>query len=86
MAARTGAEYIKGLQAPRVRGLAPRERVKDVTTHPQSRQRGARNRVALRSAARAADEMTYVSPTSGERLGSPSSFRVRKTIWRGGAP
>ena len=32
------------------------------------------------------DEMTYVSPTSGERLGSPSSFRVRKTIWRGGAP
>ena len=79
MGARTGRQYIEGLrEQPREVWLGG-ERVKDVTTHP-----GLANGVkaiaslydmqhdpALR------DTMTYVSPTSGERVGM--SFIIPRT-------
>ena len=71
MPARTGSEYLAGLRAqPREVWLAG-ERVDDVTAHPGTR-RGAvsvaklydmQHEPALR------DEMTYVSPSSGDRVG-----------------
>ena len=44
MAARTGAEYIKGLQAQECEVWRRGERVKDVTTIPVSRTGCARSR------------------------------------------
>jgi 4-hydroxyphenylacetate 3-monooxygenase len=71
MAARTGVEFIEGLRA------APRDiwiegkRVEDVTTHP-----AFRNVIASLAAiydmqhdAALRESMTYVSPSSGERVG-----------------
>jgi 4-hydroxyphenylacetate 3-monooxygenase len=71
MPARTGAEYIAGLRERPAEIHMQGKRIKDVTTYP-----GLRNGVhtlarlydmqhdpALR------DDMTYVSPTSGERVG-----------------
>jgi 4-hydroxyphenylacetate 3-monooxygenase len=77
--ARTGRQYLDELRAqPREVWLGG-ERVKDVTTHPGlARGVGAiaslydlQHEPALR------DEMTYVSPTSGERVGL--SFIVPRT-------
>ena len=79
MGARTGAQYIKGLQdQPRDVWLGG-ERVKDVTTHP-GLARGVRAIAALYDMQHdpaLRDEMTYVSPTSGERVGL--SFIVPRT-------
>jgi 4-hydroxyphenylacetate 3-monooxygenase len=71
MPARTGAEYIAGLRDKPPAIYMQGEQIKDVTTHP-----GLRNGVrtlaklydmqhdpALR------DEMTYTSPTTGDRVG-----------------
>src|SRR5919197_3747535 len=79
MGARTGRQYIDGLQDQQRDVWLRGERVKDVTTHP-----GLANGIqaiaslydmqhdpALREA------MTYVSPTTGERVGL--SFIVPKT-------
>ncbi|MEK7806866.1 MAG: 4-hydroxyphenylacetate 3-hydroxylase N-terminal domain-containing protein, partial [Chloroflexota bacterium] len=79
MPARTGAEYIEGLRERPPEIYLRGERVKDVTTCP-----GLRNGVhtlaklydmqhdpALRS------EMTYISPTTGDRVGL--SFITPKT-------
>ena len=79
MPARTGEEYIAGLKANHPEVYMCGERVKDVTTHP-----GLRN--AVRNLARMydlqhepalKDEMTYVSPTTGDRVGL--SFIVPRT-------
>ena len=79
MAARTGAEYIKGLQEQECEVWLRGERVKDVTRHP-----GLANGVHaiaalydLQHDPKLRDEMTFVSPTSGERLGL--SFIIPRT-------
>ena len=79
MAARTGAEYIKGLQAQEREVWLRGERVKDVTTHP-GLANGVRAIASLYDQQHdptLRDEMTYVSPTSGERLGL--SFVIPRT-------
>ena len=67
MAARTGAEYIKGLKAQECEVWLRGERVKDVTTHPglANGVRAITSIYDLQHELR--DEMTYASPTSGER-------------------
>src|SRR4029450_11853470 len=71
MAARTGAEYIKGLQAQEREVWLRGERVKDVTTHPELANvvRPIGSLYDQQHDPKLRDEMTYVSPTSGERLG-----------------
>ncbi len=71
MPARTGRQYIKGLQDQEREVWLRGERVKDVTAHP-----GLANGVHAIAALydmqhdpQLRDEMTYVSPTSGERVG-----------------
>jgi len=79
MAARTGAEYIKGLQAQEREVWLRGERVKDVTAHP-GLANGVRAIASLydqQHDPELRDEMTYVSPTSGERLGL--SFVIPRT-------
>ena len=79
MAARTGAEYIKGLQAQEREVWLRGERVKDVTTHP-GLANGVRAIASLydqQHDLKLRDEMTYVSATSGERLGL--SFIIPRT-------
>src|ERR671937_1735411 len=79
MGARTGRQYIKDLQnQPREVWLGG-ERVKDVTTHP-GLANGVRAIAALYEMQHdpaLREEMTYVSPTSGERVGL--SFIVPRT-------
>ena len=79
MPARTGREYLKGLQEqPREVWLGG-ERVVDVTTHPGLR-RGAEAIASLYDMQHEPplrEAMTYVSPTSGERLGL--SFIIPRT-------
>ena len=71
MPARTGAEYIKALHDNPAEVYLNGKRVKDVTTHP-----GLRNGVQtmaklmdMQHDARLRDEMTYESPTTGDRVG-----------------
>ncbi|MCZ6873176.1 MAG: 4-hydroxyphenylacetate 3-monooxygenase, oxygenase component [bacterium] len=71
MPARTGAEYIAGLRECPPNIYMHGEQVKDVTTHP-----GLRNGVHtvarlydLQHDPTLRDVMTYVSPTSGDRVG-----------------
>src|SRR5437899_3138324 len=88
MAARTGAEYIKGLQEQECEVWLRGERVKDVTRHP-----GLANGVHaiaalydLQHDPKLRDEMTFVSPTSGERLGLSFIIpRTREELARRGA-
>ena len=77
MGARTGAEYIKGLQAQECEVWLRGERVRDVTTHPglANGVRAIASLYDLQHELR--EEMTFVSPTSGERLGL--SFIIPRT-------
>jgi 4-hydroxyphenylacetate 3-monooxygenase len=79
MPARTGQQYLKGLQEqPREVWLCG-ERVKDVTTHPGLRN-GAQAIAALydmQHDPQLQDEMTYISPTTGDRVGL--SFIIPRT-------
>ena len=80
MPARKGEEYIERLreQAPEIYICG--ERVKDVTAHPALRN-GARTLAGLydmQHDTALRDEMTYVSPTSGDRVGL--SFITPQTI------
>ena len=71
MPARTGQEYISGLRERSPEVFISGERVKDVTTHPALRNGlhtlaglyDMQHDPALRG------EMTYVSPTTGDRIG-----------------
>ena len=87
MPARTGAAYIAGLKERPPDLYMRGERVKDVTAHP-----GLRNGVqtlahlydmqhdpALR------DQMTYVSPTTGDRVGLSFIAPGAPTTSRAGA-
>ena len=79
MPARTGQEYLKGLQEQEREIWLDGQRVRDVTTHP-ALARGARSVAALydmQHDPKLRDEMTYVSPTSGDRVGL--SFIVPRT-------
>ena len=71
MPARTGAQYIQGLKDSPPEVWIGGERVTDVTTHP-----GLRNGVAslaslydLQHDPSLREEMTYPSPTTGDRVG-----------------
>jgi 4-hydroxyphenylacetate 3-monooxygenase len=79
MPARTGAEYVKGLQAQEREVWYDGRRVTDVTAHP-ALARGVRSIAALydmQHDPKLQDEMTYVSPTTGDRVGL--SFIVPRT-------
>jgi 4-hydroxyphenylacetate 3-monooxygenase len=79
MAARTGQQYLEGLRSQDREVWLHGERVKDVTTHPGLRN-GARSIAALYDLQHdpaLRDEMTYVSPTTGDRVGL--SFIVPRT-------
>jgi 4-hydroxyphenylacetate 3-monooxygenase len=71
MPARTGAAFIAGLRERPPELHMQGERVKDVTTHPGLR-RGVQTLAALYDMQHdpmLRDEMTYLSPTSGDRVG-----------------
>jgi 4-hydroxyphenylacetate 3-monooxygenase len=71
MPARTGREYLNGLREQEREVWLGGERVKDVTTHP-GLAGGARAVAALydmQSDPKHRDEMTYISPTTGDRVG-----------------
>src|SRR5438309_1375000 len=71
MPARTGEQYIKGLQQQEREVWLGGERVKDVTTHP-GLANGVRSVAALYDMQHdpaLRDEMTYVSPATGDRVG-----------------
>lgn len=79
MPARTGRDYLQGLREQEREVWLGGERVKDVTTHPGLR-RGAQAIAALYDLQHDPEfrgAMTYVSPTSGERVGL--SFLVPRT-------
>src|SRR5438477_2351660 len=79
MAARTGQQYLDGLRGQDRNVWLGGERVKDVTTHP-GLAGGARAIAMLydmQHDAKLRDEMTYVSPSSGERVGL--SFVIPRT-------
>jgi 4-hydroxyphenylacetate 3-monooxygenase len=79
MPARTGQAYVKGLQEQEREIWLGGERIKDVTTHP-GLANGVRAVAALYDMQHdpaLRDEMTYVSPTSGARVGL--SFIVPRT-------
>jgi 4-hydroxyphenylacetate 3-monooxygenase len=79
MPARTGAEYIKGLQDHEREVWLDGKRVEDVTTHP-GLANGVRTIAALYDMQHdptLRDEMTYVSPTTGDRVGL--SFVIPRT-------
>jgi 4-hydroxyphenylacetate 3-monooxygenase len=79
MPARTGQQYLDGLRSQEREVWLRGERVKDVTTHPGLRN-GARTIAALYDMQHdpaLRDEMTYVSPTTGDREGL--SFIIPRT-------
>jgi 4-hydroxyphenylacetate 3-monooxygenase len=79
MGARTGEQYIQGLRAQEREVWLDGQRVTDVTRHP-GLARGARSIAALYDMQhddKLRDEMTYVSPTTGDRVGL--SFIVPRT-------
>jgi len=79
MGARTGQQYIDGLrEQPREVWLGG-ERVKDVTTHPglANGVRAIATLYDMQHDPALRDTMTYVSPTSGERVGM--SFIIPRT-------
>ena len=80
MPARTGAEYIDGLRENPPAIYIDGQQVKDVTVYP-----GLRNGVGtlarlydMQHDPALRDEMTYVSPTSGDRVGL--SFITPRTL------
>src|SRR6516165_2016565 len=79
MSARTGRQYLSGLQEQEREIWLGGERVENVTTHPGLRN-GARAIAALydmQHDPKLRDEMTYVSPTTGDRVGL--SFIIPRT-------
>src|SRR5690349_4247244 len=71
MPARTGRQYLNGLREQEIEVWIGGERVKDVTAHP-GLAGGARAIAALydmQCDPKYQDEMTYTSPTTGDRVG-----------------
>ena len=71
MPARTGEQYIAGLRDRSAEVHLRGEKVEDVTSHPALRNgvRSIANLLDLQHDSNLRDEMTYVSPTSGDRVG-----------------
>jgi 4-hydroxyphenylacetate 3-monooxygenase len=71
MPARTGRQYLAGLREQEREVWLGGERVRDVTTHPGLK--GGAHAIAslydMQLDPKLRDEMTYVSPTSGDRVG-----------------
>src|ERR1700674_3447263 len=79
MPARTGRQYLNGLREQDREVWLAGERARDVTTHPGLKN-GARAIASLydmQSDPKLRDEMTYVSPTTGDRVGL--SFIIPRT-------
>ena len=79
MPARSGQQYLDGLKAQQPEVWLGGERVKDVTTHP-GLSGGVKAIAALydmQHDPKLRDEMTYVSPTTGDRVGL--SFIIPRT-------
>ena len=79
MPARTGRQYLDGLREQEREVWLGGERVRDVTTHPGLKG-GARAVAALydmQHEPKLRDEMTYTSPSSGDRVGL--SFLIPRT-------
>jgi 4-hydroxyphenylacetate 3-monooxygenase len=79
MGARTGRQYLTGLKQQERQVWLRGEPVQDVTSHP-GLANGARAIASLydmQSDAKYRDEMTYVSPTTGDRVGL--SFIIPRT-------
>ena len=80
MPARTGAQYIANLKENGPEVYLHGERVKDVTTHPALR--GGVESLArlydMQHDPAIRDEMTYLSPTTGDRVGT--SFIMPRTM------
>ena len=80
MPARTGEEYIEGLRERGAEVYICGERVEDVTNHPALRN-GVHTLASLYDMQHdpaLQDEMTYVSPTTGDRIGL--SFITPRTV------
>ena len=71
MPARTGAEYLQGLKERNPEVWLGNERIGDVTTHPALRHcaRSVAHLYDMQHDPALREEMTYVSPTSGKRVG-----------------
>ena len=71
MPARTGQQYISGLREQKREVWLRSERVKDVTTHPglQNGMHAIAELYDMQHDPQLRHKMTYVSPTSGERVG-----------------
>jgi len=80
MPIRTGAEYVQRLQERHPEVYLRGERIDDVTTYPSLRNGGATmaKLYDMQHDAEFRDDMTYVSPSSGESVGA--SFIVPKSI------
>jgi 4-hydroxyphenylacetate 3-monooxygenase len=79
MPARTGRQYLNGLREQDREVWLAGERVKDVTSHPGLKN-GARAIASLydmQTDPKLRDEMTYISPTTGDRVGL--SFIIPRT-------
>src|SRR5271169_6352410 len=79
MPARTGRQYLNGLREQEREVWLAGERVKDVTTHPGLKN-GARAIASLydmQCDPKLRDQMTYISPTTGDRVGF--SFIIPRT-------
>src|SRR6516164_5755653 len=79
MPARTGRQYLNGLREQDREVWLAGERVKDVTTHPGLKN-GARAIASLydmQTDPKLADQMTYASPKTGDRIGL--SFIIPRT-------
>src|SRR5437667_13400 len=79
MGARTGRQYIEGLRDQSREVWLRGERVKDVTTHPglANGVRAIASLYDMQHDPALRDEMTWLSPTSGERVGL--SFVIPRT-------
>ncbi len=79
MPARTGRQYIEGLREQRREVWLRGERVKDVTTQPglAGGVRAIASLSDMQHDAKVGREMTYISPTSGDRVGL--SFIIPRT-------
>ena len=80
MPIRTGAEYVQRLQERHPEVYLRGERIDDVTTYPSLRNGGATmaKLYDMQHDAEFRDDMTYVSPSSGESVGA--SFIIPKSI------
>lgn len=87
MPARTGQEYLNRLGKRPADVRISGERIADPTSHP-ALANGARTIASLydlQSDPAERDTMTFVSPLTGDRIGSPSLSPTRGRNWKRGA-